>query len=239
MAETAVVGIEVSVHPAGLELQAQFGGEHILVAQVANEVVVHLRGCKRRACDGSFLLIADTAHECDALAHVQHGTELTTTVEEAGSLALSERVVEGKTVAHHAFALQRLTADAARQEVVQGSEVLGIGCPEVHAVHEDVVVVGKAVANLDFLVRVVGIVHGLHVAAKIGSDDVGVHVVERAGTEQVFHRLIVHALIGRQVEASVELLRLRELLVQRRGKADGQLVVVIGLQIVHGVAALC
>ena len=63
--------------------------------------------------------------------------------------------------------------------------------------------------------------------------------MELGSTEQVLHCLVVHCLVGSCKYAYVYLLVLVNLMIECRGKREHQVVVVLSLDVVHSVAALC
>ena len=87
--QTAVVGVDVEVHPCVLILVAQLCAEHALVLEVTHEVVVDLRSHERVACLWCAVLIANAEDERVAVSHVERRAKLQTAVNKLSVLALA------------------------------------------------------------------------------------------------------------------------------------------------------
>ena len=201
-----VVALDVGVQPACLVLIAHLGRQYLLGREVFHEVVVDLRRGERHVGRWRLPLISATEVDGVATSGVDADAGLAASVEEVSLLALAIRVVGRETVAHLSLALQRRAANASAYEQLCAVEAKLVSRPCLRAVHEDVVVVAEAVAFLHELWRaaVVEVVERLRGSLGVGADDIIVGVVERGCSHQVFHGLIVHALVGAEVHADVE-----------------------------------
>ncbi len=153
-------------------------------------------------------------------------------------MTLAVRIVLCKTVAHLTFALHSSITQLGGNHIMQVAEVLGIACPEFAVVYKEVIVVSELVVFLNDTVRIVQVILHLVSIRSISADGISVHVVELCSTEQVLHRLIVHALVGSTDDTDVPSLVLVNLLVESRRKGDVQGIVVFSLDIIHGILSL-
>ena len=76
------------------------------------------------------------------------------------------------------------------------------------------------------------------VAIRIFTNSVGVEIVELSGTQQVFYSLVVHTLVGGQLESHVPYAVLGQLHLVGRGQRQIQVVVVVCLNEVRSIAAI-
>ena len=206
--------------------------------QVFHEVVVDLCCQEGGACSGGFHLVAHADEQGIAVSQVELCAGLCASVKELGSAALAVRVVGCQTVAHLAFALHGEAAQPTVDKDVCSLNVGGNARPHLCLVDKDVIVVAEAVALGNRLVGGIQVILSLRRVLAVVLDNVGVDVVERGSPQQVVHRLVVHALVGRQLQSGIERGVFGERLLQIRCQADGQLVVVVALQVVHGIAPL-
>ena len=199
----AVESIDVELDERGLQLVANLCGEHLLVLQVAHEVIVHLCGLEGGTRSGSLQLIAGSQQDGVSLAQVEVYAGLGSSVEELSRAALAVGVLGGQSVAHLTFALHGGPCHASVDKEVSAIEVGGVSSPELSLVDEDVVVIAEAVAFLHHLVGMVHVVLRLLAVLTVVLDDVGVDIMEGVGAEQVVHRLIVQSLVGRELQSGV------------------------------------
>ena len=110
MVQTAVVSVEVGVEPASVILVAHLAAEHVLIFEVEDEVVIHLRRSKSGAGLGGVPLIAHTQHKSMATTGIDAQAGLGTTLAETGGTALAIGVLGKEAVAHVALAAHRDSA---------------------------------------------------------------------------------------------------------------------------------
>ena len=193
-----IIGVQVGVEPAVLELVANLGTEVAFVFQVFREVVVDLRGRERRAGRRSFPLVAYTQNKSASLSEVEGGSGLAAAVEEFCRSAFTIRVIYGQTVPHLSVALHGGSTQSAVHEEVNAIDVDGVAGPCLCLVHEDVIIVAEAVAFINTLAAIVDVVHSLGAIGCVGVFYVCVYIIEIGGAEQILQGLVVHALVGRQ-----------------------------------------
>ena len=111
--------------------------------------------------------------------------------------------------------------------------------PELCLVHQDVVVVAETVAYLHLAIGVVQVVIDVAVTHGVVAQCVSVVVMERVGTQEVFHRLVMYARVGGELQTGNPSGALAELRPECGCHGNVQVVVVLGLNEVHGIAACC
>ena len=152
-----------------------------------------------------------------------------------GRAALSVGVVGSHAVAHLAVAGHLRATHAAAHKRVEVALVILVGRPEVGLVHQNVEVEGEAVAFSHEAVGVVHVVLYTRVVGGIGSQGIGVDVVERGGAQHVVHGHVVHVLVRRHVDAHVERGKAAHFHAQGRCQRHGEVVLVVALDVVDGV----
>ena len=119
------------------------------------------------------------------------------------------------------------------------TEIGGVCSPCVSLVYKQIVVVAELVAFAHLCVGVVQVILHFVRSCRIRSQSICVYVVEYRCAEQVFHSLVVHTFRCLKSGTDVEWRALVELHFQCRRQREHQLVVVLGLYVVHGIFALC
>ena len=231
----AVVGIEVKLQPVAVEHVAQLCRGALLVLQVVHKIVVHLGAHEGRACLWGAGLVAHAKGQGVAMPQVEGGPHLEPSVQEARLSALAIAVVGTQAVAHVALAPHLLASQLCGQEIVRDALVAAVHRKGIEALQQDVIVVAETVAHAHRCIGVVEVVLHAGVAGGIGADGIGVHVVEVFAAQEVFHRLVVHALVGCQLQASGEAAFCRDVPVVGAAQIGSQMVVVFGLDVVFGV----
>ena len=178
----------------------------LLVFQVGHKVVVYFRsreGCLRL---WSSHFITATYKERVAVTGVEGYAGFSAAVKELGLLALAIRTQAqrlGNTVAHLTVTLYGDSADASCDKGCQTSLRISQGCPCLPFVHQHVVVVVEGVANLDGSIGVVQVILNAGIITRIVSNGIRINIMVLVGTQKVFHRLVVHSLVGCQLDAQV------------------------------------
>ena len=166
-------------------------------------------------------------------------SQLAAAVEELCVAAAPVAVVGRHAVAHLTVAGHCRAAHLGGGHEVELARCHGEAGPSYELVDEDGVVVAELVALGHCGVGVVQVVLHADVVVGIGSQGISVDVVEPVSSEHILHRLVVAAFVRAGHESEVPRLVLVNLHVERRREVQRQSVVVLGLDIVHHVAALC
>ena len=172
-----------------------------------------------------------------ASAHIHVQASLYATVQEVGCAALALAVVGCHTIAHVAAAVHAGISDTSAQHRLHIVEFGCIGAPCVCLVHVDAIVVTEFVALVNQLACVVRtgcvqVVLHTWVGLRIIAQGIGVDVVEDGTAQHVFQCLIV--LVGTLSEHDTrsQVRFLGQLGVQHGRQAQGEVVVVLSLNIV-------
>ena len=203
------------------------------------EIVGDLGRDEGSLCLGSFQLVAGTQLDGVASAQIIGQTGFAATFKELGRTTFTvgrHTQCFCHTIAHLAVALHGDTTDASCHEGCQRVLLVLQRGPCLCLAHQQVVVIGKAVALFHYGVRIVQVVLYANVRRRIVAQRVGVDVVERVGAQQVLHRLVVHTLVGSQLQAHIPVGILVQFRLQCRSQRQVQVVVVPGLNVVHSIA---
>ena len=178
-----------------------------------------------------------------ASAHIHVQASLYATVQEVGCAALALTVVRCHTVAHVASAVHSGISDTSAQHRLHVVEFGSIGAPCVCLVHVDAIVVTELVALVNQLACVVWtgcvqVVLHTWVGLRIIAQGIGVDVVEDGTAQHVFQCLIV--LVGTLSEHDTrsQVRFLGQLGVQHGRQTQGEVVVVLSLNIVEQILSV-
>ena len=245
--ETCIVGIDLTYQSlTHLEHPCRLTAQYRLELQVLDVVILHTRGHESITDERSFLLGTSgyrQALSCDGGPSQLH---LAATAHEACPTAFAVRVVMiaailllhlSLAVLHLAVALHLCTLQISAHVEIPWTALHAILCPQLGHINVGVVVVAKLVALLHLAVGVTHVALCLHGIAAVVVDGILIDIGEERATQQIVHRLVVHADGMVQIGTSQQFLTAANGVRPRARQCPDKLVVVATLHIVECIAA--